>query len=142
MISIAASSQAFASQKLCETYAREFDTESKNIEEVRSYVSAEELSDSQKAMVQIAILMNNISKPISSASSLKEFFSGADAGSLNYYNVKISGKTYKLARVTYYPGDNEYGALFQLSGNEEIPSLLATVEDSEISCLSYVEYSR
>lgn len=53
---------------------------------------------------------------------------GSNAGSITYF--KVDGK--KIALVTYYPGDNEYGAFFEVTGPRF--RMLAQVGDSFIEC--------
>ena len=54
---------------------------------------------------------------------------GNMAGSVDYYEVK--GQTIVL--VTYFPGDNEYGSIFELKASGAA-KMVASVEDSFISC--------
>ena len=54
---------------------------------------------------------------------------GPNAGEIRYY--KIEQKT--LALVHYWPGDNEYGAFFEVKRDGSF-KMLARVEDSWINC--------
>ena len=54
---------------------------------------------------------------------------GSNAGLIKYYEV--DGQ--KLAYVHYFPGDNEYGAFFEISNNGSF-KLFASVNDGGIIC--------
>lgn len=59
---------------------------------------------------------------------LDETTTGGHAGSIEYY---LAGQR-KFVMVHFYPGDNEYGSLFELRGRAVLP--LATIGDGEINC--------
>ena len=103
-----------------------------------------ELSNSEKGMIQTVILVGNPSQPMSLAKSIAQFTDadsgGSNGGSLVYSEVKIGERKHTIVRATYYPGDNEYGALFQIykTAQGDYATFIGTVGDGDISCLSYV----
>jgi hypothetical protein len=54
---------------------------------------------------------------------------GTNAGEINYF--KLGNKT--IALVHFWPGDNEYGALFELSAADKF-ILLAYIQDGDLDC--------
>lgn len=54
---------------------------------------------------------------------------GSNAGEIQYYS--LIGKTYAL--VHFWPGDNEYGAIFEMVTKTKF-KLIALIGDGEISC--------
>jgi hypothetical protein len=54
---------------------------------------------------------------------------GPNAGEIVYYNIQ--GK--QIVLVHYWPGENEYGAFYQINKNASV-KLMATISDSFISC--------
>lgn len=54
---------------------------------------------------------------------------GSNAGSISYY--RINGRV--LAQVHYWPGDNEFGAIYEIKGTNHFKHLAAIV-DSDIEC--------
>ena len=59
----------------------------------------------------------------------EELEAGTNAGEIIYY----AAGSKKIAMVHYYPGDNEYGALFEVKNGTH--QMLATIGDGEINCL-------
>ncbi len=62
-------------------------------------------------------------------SALAEFNESTEAGEIIYYS--IDGK--KIAMIHYYPGENEYGAFFEMYPNGKF-KLLAKISDGDIDC--------
>lgn len=61
--------------------------------------------------------------------AVREFFEGYSGGEIVYY--KIENKM--IAKLHFYPGDNEYGIFYELSaGNFKE---LAEIQDGDIYCL-------
>jgi hypothetical protein len=58
-----------------------------------------------------------------------ELQAGTNAGEIAYY----AAGSKKIAMVHYYPGDNEYGAIFEVKNGSH--KMIATIGDGEISCL-------
>jgi hypothetical protein len=104
----------------------------------------DKLNKEEAALIQTTI---HIVDPIESSTteSALEIFrddsgDGAGAGQINYLSISINNKPVQLAKVVYFPGDNEYGAIFQLhtySGRLHA-DLIATTGDGDISCLTLV----
>lgn len=138
VLSIAAT-PTLASTSLCESYAQQADADTvKTIKSVSS--TSKKLTDAEKGMIQATILTGHAEKPLTAEEALAEFSddNGPNAGSLHYLEVKHNKHTFKVVRVTYYPGDNEYGAIFSLgSKGTDYPGLIGLVGDGDISCLTY-----
>jgi hypothetical protein len=62
-------------------------------------------------------------------SALAEFNESTESGEIIYYS--IDGK--KIAMVHYYPGENEYGAFFEMNPQGKF-KLLAKISDGDIDC--------
>ena len=94
-------------------------------------------------MIQTAVLMTDSSTPVTPDQAVDIFADkendGTLGGTVAYYKVKQGSNEKTLANVTYYPGDNEYGALFQIwtfsSGFQSV-GMIGTIGDSDIYCLT------
>ncbi len=137
-------SLAFAERNICETYRATEDT-----------VVAREVVDPavatieayQLGMVQASILVENPAQPLTPSEALAAFTDaenqGANGGNLTTYLMPYERSHAFLVRATYFPGENEYGALFEIhvGGGYERADLIGTIRDGDISCLTY-EYQQ
>ncbi len=124
---------------LCATYA--------NTGDLVAFKSVNPLTESittmEKAMIQAAVLHTDNSTPVTPDEAVDIFSDKENDGSLggkvSYFKVKHGGNEKTLANVTYYPGDNEYGALFQIwtySDGSQYAGMIGTIGDSDIYCLT------
>lgn len=88
-------------------------------------------------MIQSVILAQDLSVPMTPKEALDVFndveYGGFSAGQIIYFTAKKPSVRYAL--VTYYPGENEYGAIFKvedLEGSLDIRKI-ADVQDSWIT---------
>lgn len=88
----------------------------------------------EKEMIHLTITLQDWLKGISRGEALETFADiyegkqGSNAGEIKYY--RINGK--EVALVHYWPGDNEYGAYYELKNGAH--RLIAEVSDSFITC--------
>jgi len=125
---------------LCATYVASEDlTELKSVNPF-----TETVSNLEKAMIQTVVLINNTSTPVTPDEAV-DIFSDRDnrgtlGGTVTYFKINHYGREKTLANVSFYPGDNEYGALFQIwaygHGDRSAASMIGTIEDSDIYCLT------
>jgi hypothetical protein len=124
---------------LCATYAK-----TEDLVAFKSVTPFEEtVTDLEKAMIQTAVLMTDSATAVTPDQALDIFSDkengGSLGGSVSYFKVNHAGKEKTLANVTFYPGDNEYGALFQIwtySDGNLSAGMIGTIEDSDIYCLT------
>jgi hypothetical protein len=96
------------------------------------------LTDVEKGMIQLAVLITDPSTPVTPEQAL-EIFSDLHndfslRGDIVYFNV--GSKTY--AYVTWFPGDNTYGAVFRIftyDNGTVSANLVAKITDSDAYCL-------
>jgi hypothetical protein len=128
---------------LCETALKRESLTSSSVVEYGTTFSKQELS-----MIQSTVLLVNNDEPINIDPALDVFFDRVDGrrgslgGSINYYSYHTpTGREKKMAVVTYYPGDNEYGAIFDILSYGDLlrPSLAGLIHDGEVSCLVFSE---
>ena len=128
-----------AQSSLCATYAKTQDLVSfKSVNPLTETVSTVE-----KAMIQAAVLNNDNSTPVTPDEAIDIFSDKENGGSLggtvSYFKITHNGKEKTVANATYYPGDNEYGALFQIwtySDGSQHAGMIGTIGDSDIYCLT------
>lgn len=102
-----------------------------------------QLSQVEIGMIQSVMLIDYVTVPVSADVAVKTFSDaeneGSNGGSLTYTKLVLNSRDVTVVRVTYYPGDNEYGALFlyRQSEGSAHASLIGTVSDGDISCLAY-----
>jgi len=124
---------------LCETYAA--------TEDMIAYKSVnpldEAVSDLEKVMIQTAVLVTGLSAPVTPDQAVDIFSDRENGGSLggtvSYYKIMHRGSEKTLANVTFYPGDNEYGSLFQIwtyGAGSQSAGIIGTIGDSDIYCLT------
>jgi hypothetical protein len=89
----------------------------------------------EKDMIHLAISLDNSLRGVTKEEALRKFADlyegrqGSNAGEIVY--LTISDKQYAL--VHYWPGENEYGAFFQLKTGRAF-KLVAEITDSFIEC--------
>lgn len=130
---ILVSTQAFANEKICSV------SETWEIfETVKAHKVSKnhgKFSFSEKQMIHLTISLQDWLKGVSKEEALETFADmydgkiGSDAGEIKYF--RIDGKEFAL--VHYWPGENEYGAIFELKRNNAF-KLIAEVGDSFITC--------
>lgn len=82
----------------------------------------------EKSLIHKVVTIQDYLSTNTPDQSLEDFGGSAD-GEIFYY--KVGRKV--IAKVHYWPGDNEYGAYVEVSGSKIL--ILAEIGDSEISCL-------
>lgn len=114
-----------------DVYDFEQTLEEKNIRPYKIADNHKKLTASEKKLIHTTVSLEDWRGPLTTDEAIEAFFDfwegevGSLAGSIRYY--KINGKSITL--VSYYPGDNEYGAIFG-----ENNKLIARIGDSEIVC--------
>lgn len=139
LLGICLSTSAFSAATTCETYAA-----ANNLPSVRVVNPATDvLTDVEKGMIQTTILVGNPGQPMTLEQAIAQFTDaendGSNGGSLVYSKIKVGNRTRTVVRATYYPGDNEYGVLFQQTSAQAgiYVDMLGTIQDGDIVCLSY-----
>lgn len=116
--------EAFAAHEFCRfNEVHEF-TKVMRHSKISSAVSR--MTFAEKNLVHRAVTLQRYLSGASKEEALKSF--EASDGEIKYY--VIAGRFYAL--VHYYPGDNEFGGFFEVSGNAF--KLIAEINDSYISC--------
>ena len=101
---------------------------------VSSKTSEEEgrFTFNEKKMVHLTITLQNYLQGSSLEDALRIF--AKNEGRIVYYNIEE--KTFAFAQ--YFPGDNEYGAFYEVKAKGKGAfKLLAKVEDGDIFCYMY-----
>jgi|GEM_PF-2886174 len=104
---------------------------------------SEAVSDLEKAMIQVAVMQTDSSTPVTPDQAVDIFADrdngGSLAGEVSYFKMRHGRGEKTLALATYYPGDNEYGALFQVwtfeNGTQQV-GMIGTIGDSDLYCLT------
>jgi hypothetical protein len=105
------------------------DLEDKGIVSSKISDKHERFTFNEKKMIHLAITLQNYLQGSSLEDALRAF-SNSD-GRIVYYDIE--DKTFAFAQ--YYPGDNEYGALYEVKAKGKGAfKLLAKVEDGDIFC--------
>ncbi|MCX6126014.1 MAG: hypothetical protein NTV34_14875 [Proteobacteria bacterium] len=138
--------QASAAVDWCSVFAKTRD--SLNPVSIIGTKNFSKLTEVQVKMIQLSVLVNDVhyeSRPLNLEDTIAIFndtYNGRDGslgGDISFYEVKAPGaKTKKIALVTYFPGDNEYGAVFAMNSyadGHETASFIGSVGDSDIACL-------
>jgi hypothetical protein len=110
--------------------------------EVQAYGA--QLTKAERGMVQTAMLIVNPTEPTSADAAVRQFSDadneGLDGGNLVYSTLPYNARTVTVVRVTYFPGDNEYGALFTFragrDGLDDSADLVGLIQDGDVSCLT------
>ncbi len=126
---------------LCETFAK-----SEDLAAFKVVKPAEEaLSPMEKAMIQAAVLSTDLT-PVTPEQALDIFTDKDNGGSLGgditYFKIQHNGREKLLANATYYPGDNEYGALFEVwtfDDGTQSAGMIGEIGDSDVYCSRFVE---
>ncbi len=91
-------------------------------------------TNNEKKMIHKAVTLQSGMTDLTEEESL-EFFgdfvsceTGSNAGEIQYF--KVGRKI--IAKVHYWPGDNEYGAYVEVVGSKVL--VLAEIHDGDISC--------
>ena len=103
-----------------------------------------ELTDVEKAMIQVAVMQSDSSTPVTPDQAVDIFSDRENGGSLggdiSYFKFRHGRSEKTVALATYYPGDNEYGALFEVwtfdNGSQNV-GMIGTIGDSDLYCLAY-----
>jgi hypothetical protein len=131
-----------ASKSACETFATtENLVATKTVRPLEAAISANE-----KLMIQTAVLLS-VEEALTPDQAVDVFTDRENGGSLggdiSYFEVKAGRKTASIAKVTFFPGDNEYGALFRVwkyDNGQVSSSLIGTIGDSDIYCLAMIDH--
>lgn len=67
-------------------------------------------------LVQHAVISNN-QEAMDIETALGEFFGGYYGGNITYFSAKLGDKVRQFALVTYFPGDNEHGLMYEVYRN-------------------------
>jgi hypothetical protein len=125
--------QAFASE-VCKFEETVNFTEA--YKEIRRSEDLNKFTVLEKKMIHQAVGLQRWREDLTQEQALLDFMDirenetlpGSLAGAIVYYSVK--GKT--IALVSHYPGDNEYGAFFEVKGSSF--RVIAEIGDSFIEC--------
>ena len=124
---------ALASNEVCKTYAKAPESALKIVKELEENTLV--LGPQEKGMIQTAVQVTTPTQTHAVRASLDEF---KETGLLRFEEFSVGATKHTVARVTYLPGDNEYGALFSYdknpAGNLYI-SLLGVIRDGFVLCL-------
>lgn len=130
------STSAFA-QNICE-YQETFDfveaLKSQGVNKARKSTNHKRFTFVEKSMIHLTVTLQGWLGGLSRDEALENFADmyngemGSNAGEIVYYNY--NGKSYAL--VHYWPGDNEFGAFFEMTGKAY--KLVAEINDSFIEC--------
>jgi hypothetical protein len=101
--------------------------ESKGISHSRVSEDHNRFTFNEKKMIHLTITFQDWLQGASLDEALKVF--GENYGEIIYY--KVEGRT--IALVHYFPGDNEYGAFYEVRGRGAF-KFLAQVQDGDIYC--------
>ena len=105
----------------------------------------EPLSALENDLVFAAVLSSNLNGTVTSLTDALSAFKdvdgqGTNAGQISYFDIVVKGQPVTVAQVTYFPGENEYGALFRYNSGSsgfDFASLLGLVQDGSLSCLVF-----
>lgn len=130
-----------ARTSLCEVYA----SSTQNIDFYKVVdPTTDALSPSEEAMIQTAVIVGGMEDALTPDEAIDIFTdreNGGDlGGNISYAKLLVNGNEQVLARVTYYPGDNEYGALFRIWSYQDgrtQHTFIGTVGDRDVYCLTY-----
>lgn len=136
ILSFLISSQVFAAD-ICqfqETWEFTEALEAEGIKHSKRSKNHKRFTFVEKEMIHLTITLQDWLKGVSRAEALENFADlfegriGMNAGEILYYSIE--GKTYAL--VHYWPGDNEYGAFYEMKNKAY--RLIAEINDSFIEC--------
>ncbi len=143
------------SRSLCDAFRSAYEGEEavatlveKNSVESKDTTTLPQLTDSEKYMAQMAVLLNRASDPLNIQEALESFFlgSGGDGeGAITYFTLKYKNRAGKdveaeVAQAKFYGGDNPIGAVYRiirLRNGHLHAELMGRNSDDSISCLSY-----
>jgi hypothetical protein len=142
MLSLVSPNAMASARSVCEIYAKNADS----LPVIRTVeASSAHLTQTELGLIQTTILFLNPGTPLTAAEALAEFRDdqgeGSNAGALTFREITTNGRKHQVASVTYYPGDNQYGLLFEIvgAGAQMRAEVIGRIGDGDISCLRYVE---
>lgn len=129
----------------CSVYARDVESMrfNKTVDPAR-----DDISDVEKAMIQTVALLTIRDRPLTPDEAVAIFTdrldgrSGSLGGDISYAEILVNGAFQHIARVVYYPGDNEYGAIFRIRTGHDgsfSAKIEAYIGDSDVYCLTYAD---
>lgn len=119
-----------------ETWQVDEALETLKIKPIKTSKNFKRYTFAEKEMIHLTVTLQDWQRGLSRQEALETFADfwegkpGSNGGEIVYYN--INGKTIVL--VHYWPGDNEYGAYYELKNGAH--KLIAEIGDSFISCPS------
>ena len=126
--------QAFAAT--CEDLEYIYESEETTVKPFRVADTHGKFSALEQQMIKVAVESDGYYRDLSIKEALEIFADKNQWHDVGYNSGSIFYSRYKgavLAKVVYYPGDNEYGAIFQVrSGSFK---KLAEVHDGDLGCL-------
>ncbi|WP_408097983.1 hypothetical protein ACJVC5_03395 [Peredibacter sp. HCB2-198] len=108
--------------------------ESMNVRPLKVSDNHKSFTNVEKQLIYTTVIQQDWRAGVSMKEALEIFGDyydgklGSNSGEIKYFNVKGQ----KFAIVHYWPGDNEYGAIFKHINNQF--HLIASIGDGEISC--------
>ena len=133
-------SNAFASLNICdyqETWELQEALEAAGIKTSKLSSNHKKYTFSEKQMIHLAVSQQSYLSGITREEAISNFadigydgLPSSNAGEIKYY--KLNGA--EMAIVHYYPGDNEFGAIFSIKPGARAPKMIATIDDSFITC--------
>jgi hypothetical protein len=135
------SSNGTEQKSLCQSFAAiESPSSFKTTNPAQVTPSAVEMS-----MIQTTVLLSH-GEAVTPEQALDIFTDKENGGSLGgditYYKVKRGNRQSTLAKVVYFPGDNEYGAIFEVwtfENGAQSSGMIGKIGDSDLYCLEYVK---
>jgi hypothetical protein len=138
IILILVSTQALAAFDVCSFNETSDLWEALKAEGIRPHKTSKnhtKFTFSEKQMIHLVVTLQDWLKGASKEEAMETFADmnngkkGPNAGEIKYF--RIEDREYAL--VHYWPGDNEFGAIFQIKRNNAY-RFVAEVEDSFITC--------
>ncbi|NRA67177.1 MAG: hypothetical protein HRU19_22025 [Pseudobacteriovorax sp.] len=107
------------------------------------------LTETEKALIFSVISTQNLDRIFTLEEAIRGFFGlqtedewllTSEAGDILYYQVPGLDDDQFFVTVAYYPGDNEYGAIYAIDGGR--PRLIGQINDSDLYCPNLIDQTR
>ncbi|HXH74665.1 MAG TPA: hypothetical protein VNJ08_06845 [Bacteriovoracaceae bacterium] len=106
------------------------ETSELNLEILKASQNPKRFTFAEKNLIHRTIALQSMYEGISKAEALVLFKEGSSDGEITYFQMGDK----QMILVHYWPGDNEYGAFYQIKPTGTA-KLIARVGDSFISCI-------
>lgn len=118
-----------ATQAFCFDLCGYQETSDLKLQQVKTSRNPKRFTFAEKNLIHRTISLQSFHEGVSRQEALELFAEGSNEGEVAYF--EIEGR--QLILVHYWPGENEYGAFYELKP-KGISRLMARVEDSFITC--------